>query len=254
MKSEYAAQYRDLYENHWWWRARESYILGILRRERAQKKHGAVLDIGCGDGLFFDHLAEFGEVEGVEADAAIVSDDGPHRDRIHVCQFDETFQPGKKYSLIVMLDLLEHLPDPLGGLKHALELLEEDGTIVITVPAFRALWTTHDDWNHNFTRYTKRTFLSSARDAEMQIDSMRYFFHWTCPIKLAIRVKEALFGSSPKPAQVPPAVVNFAMFALSRIEQATISKLPMPFGSSLVAVGRKQSSLSEIHSIKQEES
>jgi len=173
MKSEYAAQYRDLYENHWWWRARESYILGILRRERAQKKHGAVLDIGCGDGLFFDHLAEFGEVEGVEADAAIVSDDGPHRDRIHVCQFDETFQPGKKYSLIVMLDLLEHLPDPLGGLKHALELLEEDGTIVITVPAFRALWTTHDDWNHHFTRYTKRTFLSSARDAEMQIESLR---------------------------------------------------------------------------------
>jgi 2-polyprenyl-3-methyl-5-hydroxy-6-metoxy-1,4-benzoquinol methylase len=35
-----------------------------------------------------------------------------------------------------MLDVLEHLEDAVGGLRHALELLEPDGIFVATVPAF----------------------------------------------------------------------------------------------------------------------
>src|SRR2546426_4518668 len=51
---------------HWWWRARERLILDVLRRLRPGAGWSAILDVGCGDGLFFERLAEFGPVEGVE--------------------------------------------------------------------------------------------------------------------------------------------------------------------------------------------
>jgi SAM-dependent methyltransferase len=188
----YGQGYADLFRRHWWWRAREALLLRELRRARPANGWRSVLDIGCGDGLFFDRLREFGEVEGVEPDASLVTADGPHRARIHVGPFDAAFRPGKRYSVTLMLDVLEHLADPVGALRHALSLLEPGGTFVATVPAFRALWTGHDDLNHHLTRYTRRSFRALARAAGLRIDRERYFFHWTCPVKLLVRLKEAV--------------------------------------------------------------
>ena len=55
-----------------------------------------------------------------------------------------------------MLDVLEHLPDPLPPLRRALALVGDRGVLVATVPAFRSLWTSHDDINEHFERYTKQ--------------------------------------------------------------------------------------------------
>jgi SAM-dependent methyltransferase len=246
MDSRYADHYRKLYEQHWWWRARESLILSVLRG--AAKPPGRILDIGCGDGLFFDRLAEFGEVEGVEADPSLVDPEGPHRARIHVRNFDADFRPSRGYGLILMLDVLEHLPDPLGALRHALELLDDDGTLLITVPAFRLLWTAHDDWNHHYTRYTKRSFATLAQEAGLSVRESRYFFHWTFPVKLAVRMKEAMLGKPTTPEDVPGSLVNRGLYALSRLEQRMLARLPVPFGSSLMIVAGKNVAASRLRS------
>ena len=107
MDPEYGSLYRTLYERHWWWRAREEAIVETLRATRPPSGWRSVLDVGCGDGLFFGRLAEFGTVTGVEPDAALVSDE--RRSLIHVGPFDRSFAPGRQYSLILMLDMLEHL-------------------------------------------------------------------------------------------------------------------------------------------------
>ena len=59
-------------------------------------------------------LKRFGQVEGIEADADLVESCDHPDGYIHVGWFDESFQPGKTYRLIVMLDVLEHLPDAAG--------------------------------------------------------------------------------------------------------------------------------------------
>ncbi|HEX6533404.1 MAG TPA: class I SAM-dependent methyltransferase, partial [Gemmatimonadaceae bacterium] len=161
MLPDYGRQYRALYERHWWWRARERWIVRALECHRPAHGWGAALDVGCGDGLFFDRLAALGcTVDGVENDAALVDPEGPHRARITVGPFDERFQPGTRYSLVLMLDVLEHLRDPLGALRHAVSLLEPGGVFLATVPAFLALWTTHDVLNQHVTRYTRRRLLA----------------------------------------------------------------------------------------------
>ncbi len=239
MRDDYLERYRDLYQHHWWWRAREKLILKSLRAHQPPGGWKTILDVGCGDGLFFDQLLPWGDVEGVEPTAALLSENGPHRSRIHLCPFDENFEPHKEFQLILMLDVLEHLSDPPAALRRALALLAPGGRLLITVPAFQALWTNHDVVNGHVTRYTRRTFRELARQAGLSIHAEHYFFQWLFPLKLAARIMERASGTPPRPASVPPAWLNKPPYWLSRLEQYTWGALPCPFGSSLMVWGSK---------------
>jgi 2-polyprenyl-3-methyl-5-hydroxy-6-metoxy-1,4-benzoquinol methylase len=235
----YRDKYRELYFRHWWWCARTEFIVDTLKRIQPSQGWFDILDVGCGDGLFFERLSHFGSVEGVEPDAELVDPKNPYFRKIHICPFNSKFQPGKLYSLILMLDVLEHLEDPVAALQHALSLLQPDGILLLTLPAFRVLWTNHDLLNHHLDRYTKSSFKRIAQQAGLQILDMRYFYHWTFPAKLGVRAFENVIKVAPVPASVPPAFLNQSLYWLSRLEQSTISRLPVPFGSSLRVVARK---------------
>lgn len=240
MDAEYGAHYRDLFERHWWWRARERVILDALGAHEPARGWSTVLDVGCGDGLFFDALGRLRGVtlvEGVEPAAALVSPDGPHRERIHVVPFDERFDTGRRYSLITMLDVLEHLPDPVAALRHALHLLEPDGVFLATVPAFMSLWTRHDALNHHYTRYTTDSFGALADAAGLRIDEERYFFRWTALAKVATRVAELVMAGDPRSPRVPPSPINSALYGVSRMEEKLLGRRMAPFGSSLLVAG-----------------
>jgi hypothetical protein len=73
-----------------------------------------------------------------------------HRLLVAVC----AAAPG--FDLVLMLDVPERLPDPVGVLRKAAELLESGGRLLITVPAFQMLWTVHDDLNRHFVGYNRR--------------------------------------------------------------------------------------------------
>jgi 2-polyprenyl-3-methyl-5-hydroxy-6-metoxy-1,4-benzoquinol methylase len=239
VRNDYLERYRELYQQHWWWRAREKLILKTLRAHEPPGGWKRILDVGCGDGLLFDHLEPFGKVEGVESSAASVSEHGPHRSQIHVCPFDENFQPGKQFGLILMLDVLEHLADPAAALRRALALLAPGGMLLITVPAFMAAWTNHDVVNEHVTRYTRQSFRVVAREAGVEVLTERYFFQWLFPVKLATRLLESVLGSKPQPAGVPPGWINTPLYLLSRLEQNTWGALPWTFGSSLMVWAKK---------------
>ena len=237
MEPGYAAYYRHLYEHHWWWRARERIIVSHLERLKPPGGFGPILDVGCGDGLFFDRLRAFGEPEGIEGDASLVTAAGRARGPIHVGPFDESFRPGRRYALILLLDALEHFPDDRACLRRSVELLAPGGAVVITVPAFRSLWTAHDDVNRHVTRYTKATLGRLAADAGLRIDRAEYLFQWTALVKLAVRAKEAVWRPEPALPPVPGRVVNGALRTAAVLEHALLHRLPVPFGSSLLAIG-----------------
>lgn len=235
MDPEYGARYRELYERHWWWRAREEMMIDLLTRLEPPDGYGPILDVGCGDGLSFPYLGRFGEPEGIEADGTLVSAQAQARGLIHIGPFDETFRPDRRYGLITMLDVIEHLDD-LVALRRAAALLAPGGRVVITVPAFRLLWTAHDDFNHHRRRYTAAELVRVAQHAGLVVRSRRYFFQWLFPLKILVRLKERLAATPSQMAAVPAPWVNRLFRGLSRLEQRTWGRLPWPLGSSLLAV------------------
>ena len=229
--------YRELYDNHWWFSVREQVLLEVLRRRQPPGGWKTILDVGCGDALFFPELMRLGDVEGVEPVADAIGPDNSFRNRIHIGLFDESFHPDKRYSLILMLDVLEHLKDPVAALRQAISLLEPGGSLLVTVPAFRLLWTSHDTLNDHFTRYTKADFHIVAERASMKISEARYLFFWLFLAKLGVRFKEMVFGSKPTVPRVPPSGLNRFLLWVSRLEEKVLGKLPIPLGSSLLVFG-----------------
>ena len=239
MDPDYGRHYRELYENHWWWRAREVILLEELHRLFPDSRALAILDVGCGDGLFFERLRQFGEVEGIESEAALVDPRGPNRSRITVAPFDASFNPGKQYDLILMLDVLEHLDAPEEALHHAGSLLRAGGKMVVTVPAFRMVWTNHDRLNEHRTRFTKRSFRLVAASAGMEIMEMRYFFVWLFAAKLATRMAELILPREPRNPRIPSSAINGFLYQASRFEDKLTRIIPAPIGSSLLIVGER---------------
>ena len=141
-----------------------------------------------------------------------------------------------RYGLILFLDVLEHMVDPGEALRHARSLLAPGGTIFVTVPAFKALWTAHDDWNHHQRRYTRSSLLALLTGADLTPRESFYFFQWLAPVKFAVRLAESLRSVPPGPATIPPRPINEALFHLSRLEARTMTALRLPFGSSVCAV------------------
>jgi len=238
MDPGYATRYRDLYQRHWWWRAREAVVLRGLRRLRPDGGWRHALDVGCGDGLLFERLSGYAaSVEGVEPDAALVTSVERAGGRIHVRPFDASFRPGHRYDLMLFLDVLEHMDDAAGAVAHAASLLEPGGVVLVTVPAFRSLWTTHDDLNRHVTRYTRNEVVALL-SPHLAVERSRYLFRWVHPAKIAQRALEAVRRPEPRPPTVPSPPLNATLYAMSRLEEAVLGWSTMPLGSSLLAVAR----------------
>jgi SAM-dependent methyltransferase len=203
-----------------------------------------ILDVGCGDGLFFERLERYGHVEGVEADGALVAD--PRwRGRIAVGRLGEGFEPGPVHDLVLMLDVLEHIADDVAALCAARRALRPGGRLVLTVPALPVLWSRHDEVNEHHRRYTRRGLRRSLVASGFEVEELRYFFAWAVGPLLARRwLAPGAAGKTGRrvaadyAVAVPPAPVNRALYFVSRAEQALGRLVRWPLGSSLLAVGR----------------
>ena len=64
-----------------------------MSREESLSADRQILDVGCGNGLFFDKLQRFGKVAGIEPDEQLVDPDGPHAGQIHTGFLDPSYHP-----------------------------------------------------------------------------------------------------------------------------------------------------------------
>jgi len=235
----YAAEYAAIARKHWWWRAREEAIVREVRRLRAGKGAARILDVGCGDGVHFGVLGEFGSVEGIETDASTLDPQGKWRQQIHVTPFEAPLPISGPYDLILFLDVIEHLDDPVGALALAKSLLAPGGAVLVTVPALPSLWTSHDDLNHHRRRYTRETLAAHLRQAGFAVERLRYLFQSLVPAKIAVRMLEMVRGAKPAPPKVPLAAINTIAYGVARAEMVVMGPVSqwVP-GTSLLAVGR----------------
>jgi 2-polyprenyl-3-methyl-5-hydroxy-6-metoxy-1,4-benzoquinol methylase len=239
MQNDYGRVYADLYRRHWWWRSRERMLMRVLRGlALPQREMCRILDVGCGDGLFFPKLREFGSVEGIEIDTSLLSEDNPDRALIQTKPLGDPVYAGKTYDLITALDVVEHIEDDASAVRTMVSMLNPGGYLVMTVPAFMSLWDHHDEINQHYRRYTKRGVERLFETPARLVDS-RYLFHAVFVPKYLVSLVNK--GRKKKVAQtaIPPRVVNAAMAGWCDAENAVTRPLRIPFGTSVLAVARR---------------
>lgn len=91
---------------------------------------GRILEVGCAPGALLDALVARGD------DALGVDPTMPEGDRVRSGEFPGVSWPGP-FDAVVMLDVLEHAPDPRGMLFAARMLLHPGGRLYIQSPTLR---------------------------------------------------------------------------------------------------------------------
>src|SRR3954447_23473916 len=178
MQKPYVLEYKRLYHEHWWWRSREAIVLRVLDESLPKRADLDVLDVGCGDGLFFPQLEPFGRVRGIEVDEELLDPEGPFRERISTRPLGEPAYRGEdwRFDLITALDVIEHIDDDRAAVSEMIGMLRPGGVIVATVPAFQTLWDQHDELNRHHHRYTSGSVRNLFEEQPVCLLQVRYLF------------------------------------------------------------------------------
>lgn len=240
MDREYAVDYARSYHEHWWWRVREAILLDTLRGLRLPPRP-EILDVGCGDAVAFPVLSEFGAVRGIEVDETLLDPAGPYRDRISTRLLGDPLYDGPEWTfdLITALDVIEHIVDDRAAVASMVRMLRPDGFMILTVPAFELLWDHHDLVNHHYRRYTSGRLRSVLKDQGLDVLELRYTFRALVLPKLLIRLVNSLRSHKVPQHGIPAAPINRLMRALCLAEDRLLRRVPVPFGTSVLAVLRK---------------
>lgn len=137
----------------------------------------SVLDIGCGDAYFDRQLLqafpEIKELYGV--DTALAE---PYANKNSGGCWVNSLEavPRKKFSLILMMDVLEHIEDDKGYMAMIQDYLADDGTLILTVPAFQKLFSLHDTELGHYRRYNMETLAQALEMSSLKIAEKSYFY------------------------------------------------------------------------------
>lgn len=95
------------------------------------------LDIGCGHGGVSEKLIENGfRVTGIEINKEAIKSLKQKGFEVFEKDITKPLDINKKFNIVMILDVLEHLFDPLFLLNEAKKVTKEGGYIIVTVPLY----------------------------------------------------------------------------------------------------------------------
>lgn len=108
----------------------------IGRRIESHVPKGRLLEIGCGAGVFLQTMRRRGwDVYGLEPNHESVQRLRSHLGLGVIEGWLEDGDPNwGSFDVIAMLDVIEHLPDPVGALGHIRNLIRPGGVLVLSTP------------------------------------------------------------------------------------------------------------------------
>lgn len=163
--------------------------------------------------LLRDRFGEEPIVRVIEGDIAAAVSEGP-------------------FDSVVMINVLEHIPNDRAALAELHETLTPGGTIAVYVPAYEVLYSDFDRRIGHCRRYRRSTISQALTAAGFEMVSVRYL---SLPGAIAWLLIARLGGRQPTSTSIARAYDRVGVPLLRRIE----GRWPMPAGQSLLAVARR---------------
>lgn len=238
---EYEAMY-SLEDFYWWFVARRSLTVELLRDQISGLDSVRILDIGCGTGANMTAFAALGEITGID----------PSNDALSFChkrgiqtvvstQVETMPFANRTFNVVTALDVLEHTDDDLLALREIQRVCDPSGILFITVPAYGFLWSEHDEALKHRRRYTAHELRNKLTVTGFEVVRTSYFISALFFPILGLRIWQGLRKNSTAPKtslRVLPKWINTSLIRLLDLEQRLLRRINFPFGVSIVAMAR----------------
>lgn len=239
-------------EDHSFWFRHRNDCIRELVRNFPPKETGAIFDVGGGNGFVAKGLIDAGwDVVLVEPGQSGARN-AKKRGLEHViCATTHSagFLNGS-LPAIGVFDVVEHIEDDLGFLRHLWDLLEPGGLLYLTVPAYNFLWSHEDIDAGHFQRYTLGGMKKKLDSVGLAPVFGTYIFGFLPMLVFLFRTVPYKFGfveqNKPEKIYSKDHVVqggvsrlllnNFLGIELRRIQKAKI----LPFGGSCMIAAKKK--------------
>lgn len=243
MNKDFEKKYHSLERDHFWFKARRKYILQLLKDVPRDAK---ILDIGCSSGILLMDLEEIGfrkeNLFGIDISSEAIQN--CHENGVantFVMDAQEIILT-EKFDIIIASDCLEHLQDDHKALANWNSLLKPNGKALIFVPAFKFLWSDHDEVNMHFRRYTLKELKQKLKSNGFILQKASYWNFFLFPPIFAVRFIGRIFKSKNKKMngdldKILP--FNENIFQLINLENKFLKYAEFPFGVSVFSVVKK---------------
>jgi ubiquinone/menaquinone biosynthesis C-methylase UbiE len=243
---------RELEEDrHWWFASRTAALLAILDRF-LEPGERPVLDVGCGAGNMFHHLRRYGPVVGVDPNPRPLAVARQRGYEVQQGSAEAIPWGDHSFGLVALLDTVEHCADDVAALRECARVCKPGGWLIVTTPAFMWLWSHNDVLNAHYRRYTARELGVKLRNAGFRVRYMTYNNFFVFPLAAALILLRKGTAQKPQLAsphfdedayqvemEPAPPLLNSFLTGIGRIEAALLRRVPLPIGTSLIALAQK---------------
>lgn len=222
---------------HWWFVVRREILSKLI--ETTVPNSAAILEIGCGTGGNLPMLTKFGKVCGVEIDPIareIAAKRQPDTEILAGALPDALPLGSRKFDLICLLDVLEHVEADDTALCVSRKHLVPGGRLLLTVPAYQWMFGPHDVIHHHRRRYNARSIKRLAENSAFQVRYLGYFNTLLFPVAAVLRLAEGIFPMLHASDSMPGPAINQLLKLVFGLEHRFLPRLTMPFGLSVVAI------------------
>ncbi|MBO9379224.1 methyltransferase domain-containing protein [Sphingomonas histidinilytica] len=227
----------EIDQDHWWFVARRRIIASLIERHRPKPGPMRILEVGAGTGSNLALLQRYGAVDAIEPD------DGARAfaEQRSGLSIKGGYLPNVPlddgaYDLIVLLDVLEHIPGDVEALACLKDKLAPGGRILVTVPGAPWMWSAHDVAHHHQRRYTAARLRAVFGRAGLRTRYLTHFNSVLFPLIAAVRLLGKVTGKEGGDDAMPSKPVNAALTTLFGAERLWAARVPVPFGVSIAIV------------------
>jgi SAM-dependent methyltransferase len=207
---------------------------------------GSIIDIGSATGNITVFFSEFNKITATDINPSHVKDLEKLRPvfkdieilQLDITQSKEILPLAARYETVTNINVLEHIKDDGKAFDNCIDLLKNDGRLILLVPAHRFLYNSLDRTSDHFRRYSKQDIAKLAKDnGKCEIDKI---FFMNMPGVLLWIVNGHILKKSNQ-AQIDSLAAstkfNTIVSALEKFENLFPNKL---LGLSMIAVIRKK--------------
>lgn len=158
-------------------------IANLLNRNTDSLK---LLDVGCSNGAFIYAASTFGVAcEGVEPAKKAADEANKRGLKVHQGYLEECALPDKRYDIITLFEVIEHLKEPVTLFKECKRILKDSGVIVVrtantkswTVKMLKGQWHYFDIRKHggHISFFCKKSMDALAKNTGFRTE--KYYTH-----------------------------------------------------------------------------